>query len=565
MGKSTLNKRFVFLAIIAILACTASVRAAGPVMVGDPKQPGKLAQAVQDAYAQGARKIVIRPGTYFLPDVGHTAITLDGWRDAAVSGYGATLILTDLHWMHDAVDLKNCAGVTLAGLTLSQNKITSYQGRIVAVGKDGDGKDYCDWKPDAGYPVPPEHEKGFLGGDVNVVDAQTRLFKVGAGDFYGVSYQALPGGLFRAQMKGGAAGDWLVGRYGDAPFKVYLNSCHGCTVRDVTLVRNGFAPLREENGGGNRYLHVVWALGPPPAGGKEAPLVTNSADGMHMTGAYPGPDIERCVFQGLFLDDCIAIHGYLQTVTAVNGPALTLKGGAGALKPGGPVRISDTKSFFGEATVTSIKDNGDGTTAVVLDKDLGVPPDAKLSNPLADGAGYKIIGCRLGNTRSRGILAKADSGLIQDNVIEGCGQAAISLGPEVGWGEADYVRDVTISRNVIRGSGRCAYGGGAILVHGDGARGNRDIVVQDNHFFADYQGDIDIQWADGVTLAGNVIAGAPFWPPGISRQSPVSLGHSRAVTLRANVVRNPGVYRPVLVLLGTDVTGLQGDDAAGIR
>ena len=70
--------------------------------------------------------------------------------------------------MHDAVDLKNCDGVTLAGLTLSQNKITSYQGRIVAVGKDSDGKDYCDWKPDAGYPVPPGQDKGFLGGAVIV-------------------------------------------------------------------------------------------------------------------------------------------------------------------------------------------------------------------------------------------------------------------------------------------------------------------------------------------------------------------------------------------------------------
>ncbi len=564
-----MKKLFAFLAIIAILACAGSAWAAALVTVGDPKQPGQLAQAVQDAYTHGARRIVIRPGTYFLPDVGHSAITLDGWRDATVSGYGATLILTDLTWMHNAVDMKNCVGVTLAGLTLSQSKITSYQGRVVAVGKDEDGKDYCDWKPDAGYPIPPEHDKGFLGGDVNVVDAKTRLFKVGAGDFYGISYQALAGGLFRAQMKngarGGVVGDWLVGRYGDAPFKVYLSSCHDCTVKDVSLVRNGFAPLREENGGGNRYLHVVWALGPPPAGGSEAPLVTNSADGMHMTGAYPGPDIERCVFQGLFLDDCIAIHGYLQTVTAVNGPALTLKGGVRALKVGAPVRLSNTKGFFGEASAASVKDNGDGTTSLVLDKDLGVPLDAKLSNPLADGAGYKIIGCHLGNTRSRGVLAKADNGLIENNMIEGCGQAAISLGPEYDWGEADYVRNVVISQNVIRGNGRCSYGGGAVLVHGDGAAGNRDIVIQDNRFFANYQGDIDVQWAEGLIVAGNVITGATTWPSAIPLQSPISLANCRAVVLRANVIRNPGAYRPALVSLGVNVTTLQGNDPAGIR
>ena len=84
---------FAFLAIIAILACAGSVRAAGSVTVGDPKQPGSLAQAVQDAYTHGVRKIVIRPGACFLPDVGHTAITLEGWKDAAVSGYGGGAIL----------------------------------------------------------------------------------------------------------------------------------------------------------------------------------------------------------------------------------------------------------------------------------------------------------------------------------------------------------------------------------------------------------------------------------------------------------------------------------------
>ena len=281
------------------------------------------------------------------------------------------------------------------------------------------------------------------------------LLKLGCGDFYGISYQVLPSGTFRAQMKGRfGIGDWLVGRYGDAPFKVYLNDSRSCTIKDVTLVRNGFAPLREDGGGGNHYTHVVWALGPPPVGATEKPLVTNAADGMHMIGSYPGPDIENCVFQGVFLDDCIAIHGSFQTIRSVFGRALTLAGGIGTLRIGQAVRISDTKGFFGEAMVVSLKDNGGNTATVVLDKDLGVPAGAKLSNPRADGAGYKIIGCHLGNTRARGILAKADSGLIENNVIEGCGQAAISLGPEYYWGEADYVRNVTVEGNTIRENGK---------------------------------------------------------------------------------------------------------------
>jgi hypothetical protein len=46
------------------------------VMVGNPKQPD--APALQDAYKNGARKIVIRPGTYFLPNLGHTVFLRGG-------------------------------------------------------------------------------------------------------------------------------------------------------------------------------------------------------------------------------------------------------------------------------------------------------------------------------------------------------------------------------------------------------------------------------------------------------------------------------------------------------
>ena len=148
------------------------------------------------------------------------------------------------------------------------------------------------------------------------------------------------------------------------------------------MMRNGFAPLREEGGGGNHYLHCVWALGPRPGARPKSPLVTNAADGMHMTGSDPGPDIENCDFQGVFLDDCIAIHGGFKTIKAASGTAVTLDGGAGDIQVGEPARISDQKGFFAEGTVMAIKDNGDKTTTVTLDKDYGVPAAAKMSNPL---------------------------------------------------------------------------------------------------------------------------------------------------------------------------------------
>ena len=557
------------LSLLLLAVRTGAAPAPPTATVGDPKNPGALAQAVQDAYTKGARRIVIKPGTYLLPNVGHSALKLDGWQDATISAYGVTLIITDQAWNHNLFDLNRCTNVTVAGPTLSQTSVTSYQGRVIAVGKDPAGKATCDWRPDAGYPVPPDKEpKGFLGGDVNIVDSHTRLLKVGNGDFYGVPGESLGDGTFRVHFNQTAlnfgVGDWLVGRYGNAPFKVYLGDCRNCTIQDVTMMRNGFAPLREDNGGGNHYRHVVWALGPKPQGATEAPLVTNAADGMHMVGSYPGPDIENCVFEGVFLDDCIAIHGGFTALKSVSGRALTLEN-SGGLKVGQPARLSDNKGFFGEATVTDVKDNGDKTWTVTLDRDLGVPISAKVSNPLKDGAGYKIIGCRLGNTRSRGILVKADGGVIRNNVIEGCGQAAVSVGPEYYWNEADYVQNVVVEGNTFRGNGLATYGGGTVLVHGDGAMGNRDVVIRNNRFVSNYQGDVDVQWANGVTITGNVIVGAPAWPAGMGRTSPILLANARNVTLRGNLVRNAAAYKPLLVFTGPDLSDVTGNDPSGLR
>ena len=560
-----------FLTAAALAICclpTAAAPTPLTVTIGDPKNPSALAPALQAAYQNGARHIVIKPGLYLLPTVGHSTFVLDGWKDTAIRAYGVTLILTDLAWNHNLFDLHNCAHVTISGPVLSQNVVTAYQGRVIAVGKDDKGSATCDFRPDAGYPVPPADPKGFLGGDVNIVDAHTRLLKVGNGDFYGVPGESLGNGTFRvhfhqAKLNFGV-GDWLVGRYGNAPFKVYLGDCRDCTLQDVTLMRNGFAPLREDGGGGNHYLHCVWTLGPRPGGATEEPLVTNAADGMHMIGSFPGPDIENCVFRGVFLDDCIAIHGGFTTIKAVSGTALTL-GGDGGLVVGQSARISDEHGFFGETIVTALKDNGDKTWTATLDKDLGVPVGAKLSNPRKDGVGYKIIGCQLGDTRSRGILAKADNGVIENNLIEGCGQAAISLGPEYYWGEANYVQHVLVAGNSIRGNGIATYGGGSILIHGDGAVGNRDILIQNNRFLSNYQGDIDAQWTDGLTVTNNALTSPSSWPPGLSPQSPVLLANCRHVTLKGNIVKTSTSYKMPLVATGANLTDVVGNDPSGIR
>jgi hypothetical protein len=69
----------------------------------------------------------------------------------------------------------------------------------------------------------------------------------------------------------------------------------------------------------------------------------------------------------------------------------------------------------------------DGRLELPLDRPSGAPAESKASNPRCNGAGFKILNCTLGNTRSRGILVKADHGLIEGNTISGYGMSAMGI------------------------------------------------------------------------------------------------------------------------------------------
>ncbi len=560
----TLGGGLFFLGVGARTLSARGAEATGAVTVGDPKNPGALAQAIDAAYKGGARQIAIRRGVYLLPRTGKPTFVLDGWKDATLSAQGVTLISSENAWGKDLFDLRHCANVTLAGPTLSQTGGTACQGRVIAIGKAPDGNAYADWRLDAGYPAPAADATKFPSG-ANLIDAKTRLLKNGVGDFYDLKMASIGVGVFRVQFKQPmlpfVVGDWIVGRQGEAGFKVFLDGCTGCTVRDIVMMRNGFAPLREDGGGGNRILACRWANGPRPAGATEEPLVTNAADGFHSTGANPGPDVEGCAFEGVFLDDCIAIHGDFQKIKgASTGTTIVVENGNAHLTPDEPARIASNKGLFAEATVTAIKDNGDKTSTVTLDHPVTITADdTRIFNPLHCGAGYKIVGCTLGETRSRGLLLKGDNGLVKGNTFFDCGMSAVSLGPEFYWNEAGYVRHVTIEGNTFRGCGKAGYGGAAIFIHGDGAMGNENITVKDNIFIGNFLGDVQSEWATALTFSGNTLAGGGAAVK--TKPAALTFADCDGVTLTDNRITNAASYGSPAIVIGVNVGQVHGDDA----
>jgi hypothetical protein len=226
--------------------------------------------------------------------------------------------------------------------------------------------------------------------------------------------------------------------------------------------------------------------------------------------------------------------------------------------------MSSKNGFFAEFTCTAMRTLKDGRLELTLDRPSGAQPECKASNPRCNGAGFKILHCTLGNTRSRGILVKADHGLIEGNTISGCGMSAISIGPEYHWGEADYARHVTVrgnklAENVLNGSAA-----GTVFIHGDGAIGNADITIADNLFDRNYgQTAIHVAYTDGVRIATNRFITSPLPLPGKAR-TVLHVETSRHITLQANTVGHPA-EQDTLVSLGKNVEAITGNDTTGIR
>jgi parallel beta-helix repeat protein len=355
---------------------------------------------------------------------------------------------------------------------------------------------------------------------------------------------------------------------GDGSSLLHTDGCVTCTFRDLKLYWGGiFGIFETGQSEANHYLRIALTPGATPPGATHPPFISQSADGLHSAASRRGPIIESCDFESM-LDDAFAIHGYFAPILEVSGATLIVK--EHTFRVGDLARVSSDKGFLAEATVAKIERRADQRWAITLDKDLAATAGCKVGNPSASGDGYQIINNTIRNNRARGILAKGDNGLIEGNTIEGSTMSGISVGPEYWWNEGDYCRHVTIRNNTIRSTNYATndFGNnGAILVHGDGAKGNRDIVITGNRIEDVPGANIIIGWADGVKIADNTFSGYQQLDLGKEEKhgALVLLEHCANVTFSGNIATKPGPFAKTMHLTGKDVEGVSGADTGLVK
>ncbi len=275
-------------------------------------------------------------------------------------------------------------------------------------------------------------------------------------------------------------------------------------------------------------------------------------------------------------DDAIAIHGIYSFVFDARDNTLVIN--HNSFRPGDPLRLFDPGGRpAGEAVVESIRplENfastrkssratlSDTTSGpffeVTLDRVLAANFDYLASNPAAIGSGYVLRGNTIRNHRARGMLLKADRGLIEDNTIDGSTMGGIVLTPEFWWNEACYSRDVTIRHNTVRHVAYAPDQLGGVVIAAIGTAplagyGHQHIVLEDNRFENINGLNLLITSAEDVLVKDNVfihaqhgqasVAGAAW---GENAGELIFVTEAEAVRFENNLAEDLGPFQQVLI------------------
>lgn len=491
--------------------------------------PDSLQNTVLNAYRSGEKRVRIPPGTYRVSPPGngpHLAFT--DLENFTVDASGVELVFADP--ARGGIEFRNCRNVAFLGATLRYEIPPFTQGVVIASAPDGS---WYDLRIDAGYPQNLDDPRYFPRAPVGYLfDPNTRHFRKGAYDLYEKSVERRAPGVFRifraSTVQPVVPGDLLCFR-GAGPHNVSVLDSAGMRFDDITIYNAPAFAVYESGGeGGNHYRFAV-KPGPAPPNARRSPLFSSTADAFHSVNVRKGPVVEDCHFEAM-ADDGIAIHGTYSLVVEVSGKRLVVS--KGALRAGDPVRLFDRMDRpAGEAVAVQVRplegyavkrksgrdtlaDNAAGPYfEVLLSRPLKAEFDDLISDPAASGSGYIVRRNTILNHRARGMLLKAENGLVEGNTIDGSTMGGIVLTPEVWWNEAGPSRNVTIRNNVVRNVATAPGQAGGIVVTANDSKPvagcvHQNIRIESNRFENIGGVNLRITSACGVIVRNNTIDGA---------------------------------------------------------
>ena len=565
-------------------------------------------RAISKAYADGTGVYRLAPGTYRLkPPAGEVScLPLRDMKNFTLDFTGSTFVVPRENRF---LLLEDCDGIKLKGGTVTRAVPAGSQGRIESIGEDRKSVkiQICE-----GYPADIDNTTFFPRIPIfNVVDPESRRFKPGVPDIYITRVERTGPTEFRFHLREILPadsplqpGDYAAWR-GYVATDVALRFCRTTVVEDMTIKGAAGMVFQETCGhGGNRFARCLITYGERPSGATINPLLASNADGFHSSSMRTGFTLEDCHTEGLD-DDAVAIHGAYAMVTESRGNTVILdsrtvmaqrSGNHPFCAPGDRLRVYDTTAArVTEATVRSVKQLAGYTPsaeiitssrffksragALYWEVELEQPADLKpgwfVANTNALGSDFVIRNCSMKNQRARAMFLRAHNGVVEDCTIEGTLNAAILVMPEVlWWNESDYVRNLTLRRNTIRGAGLANQPfAGAVTVaayeHGayvTSPHGHEGVIIEDNTFENNDGINLLLSSSTDVQIRRNRFI-RPMHVPArkagtieINYAALIWIAHTRHVTMENNRLQSPGSCLEKVVDRVGDVTGSGFED-----
>lgn len=595
------NLLFLCVTLIALAGCQ---RTAQPHSEPFKIDGSSIKSEILKAYANGLKSITIPPGTYRItPQEGEDYhLAFRGLKDFEINATGVTLLFADRS--KSSLLFDECSNVTLKGATLVREISPISQGEITAISKD---RKYLDIKVSQGYPTDLDDKRFFPGiAIISIHDKGTQgAVKRNSSANYPRKIERLGPDTFRMWLSrpidprsSEAVGDIAAFR-SRVLFDIHLLYCNGMRLSNVTIKGGAGMCVREDGGDGDGVYNYSVTYGPRPEGALLDPYLSSNADGYHGNMVRKGPVFDGCLFEGTD-DDAIAIHGLYGFVhegtghTIVADMRLNIDGPSSDpswnpnLRKGDVLRFYDEHGILsGEARIASFKPRSDYIPPnavpavnrcfqdpakgrfyeIELDRSISAGFGWHVANVNALGSGYAVRNCTMRNLRGRGVIAKADHGVIEKNRIERTSNPAVFLCPEIeGWAESDYSQDVVIENNHIVDCARMFFpldpNAGALTVGAfenggfvPSPGGHRNILIKGNTFEDQMGVNLLVTSAKGVRIENN-----HFIRPmaeGTDRGSNAKvdqdvlmwLAECNDIVIRRNTISDPGQFlrRPVFV------------------
>ena len=484
------------------------VRDFGVVGDGRADDGPAIRRAVEAAIEAGpGATLVFEKRTYRLGMHGDGGgqISLTNVDGLTIEGNGSTLLL---HPHNGIFDVRDCRNVVIRGFVIDFDPLPFTQGTILAV--DAVAGSF-DLEIHDGYPFPPPDALvkklrgagGWRWGSVIDPTARHRRWDV-SDHFYIESVNALAGQprTVRIKVTEPYAGRLAPVRAGDRFFlplqlvgegvrafgsNILITRSAECTIENVTIhtARSGmvYTLIRNEGRITLRNNRIAFAPG-------STRICTTWKDGVHCKDNRVGPLIENCYFEGM-LDDSINIGANTAMAVEVISPTeFRLKGPD--FGPGDKVMVFDPNggSILAETRVATVRSEKGRRVIVLADPVEGVVTGRKrrhvdiksthFYNMSYASNRFVVRDCTFGPQRRHAILVRSSDGIIEGNVVDRVGGAAVSMGNEMGsFYEGPFPRNNIIRHNTIRNTQRPA-----IHIYtrslGGSARHTRDIRVEGN-------------------------------------------------------------------------------------